>query len=464
MFVVTLRHDCSDGVAFSMALSLDPSLARTIEGREFRAVDQTNDSTTGGNATDAPPGRFFRGWLADVLRRLRLVPRRHWGVVVLLIASGMLVEHWLHAHDAWQVGRFLSYRALMSLSRTGGPEPKHSVLVLIQDESYWDEPLAGRVPIRRDYLARLVRRLAEAEPQVIAIDFDLRGTASPEAAVEYAAYAAERAELLEVIREVAKDRCVVLPGTTRRTRSGEYHPDRAIYDHEARYDAPGILPVGELDRVRIGYIEGIEDIRTVPLSLPLHGGTHMPSFSLAIVGCFRPDLARRISDRHQGGFPYASYITPKRFKPVTLSSRQVLEKHGWRPLVQSRIVIVGAGWHSVGLSRGFLIDTHETPVGPLGGPFIHANYVEAMLDDRTFSPFPAEVLNVVEVVLVVFVAMALAIASKVGWKVLLVLGAGVGFFALNVVLVHNFGIYCDFLIPLVLIGSHPIVEHLLEVW
>jgi CHASE2 domain-containing sensor protein len=54
------------------------------------------------------------------------------------------------------------------------PEPNFTKIVLIEDDEYWSPTLGGRRPIKRDYLAKLIDKLASLQSQVIALDFDTR--------------------------------------------------------------------------------------------------------------------------------------------------------------------------------------------------------------------------------------------------------------------------------------------------
>ncbi len=53
-------------------------------------------------------------------------------------------------------------------------EPRFVKVVLIDDDEYWKGEPSGRRPIKRSYLAELVRALDDADAATIALDFDLR--------------------------------------------------------------------------------------------------------------------------------------------------------------------------------------------------------------------------------------------------------------------------------------------------
>src|SRR5713226_8565652 len=49
---------------------------------------------------------------------------------------------------------------------------------------------------------------------------------------------------------------------------------------------------------------------------------------------------------------------------------------------RDRIVLIGGAWHQYGMNRGPLVDTHHSPVGEISGLYLHANYIEALLDEK----------------------------------------------------------------------------------
>ncbi len=55
---------------------------------------------------------------------------------------------------------------------------------------------------------------------------------------------------------------------------------------------------------------------------------------------------------------------------------------------RTRIVIIGGEWKEAP-GRSEIFDSHETSVGPMAGMYLHANYIEALLDDRYMKEVPA---------------------------------------------------------------------------
>jgi len=59
---------------------------------------------------------------------------------------------------------------LQVMQRMPMNQRRHATVILIGDKEYWGPVLAGRSPLRRDYLAQLIDRLDQADASLIALD------------------------------------------------------------------------------------------------------------------------------------------------------------------------------------------------------------------------------------------------------------------------------------------------------
>src|SRR3569623_429399 len=149
--------------------------------------------------------------------------RRHWAVVIVLIYFGGRIGHYLETNEQLFEVRYFLYQWFQNAS----PWPLYSrdtVVVLIDDETYWKREPAGRVPINREFLAKLVKKVAEARPAIIALDFDLRSpdpTGKETATTgdgsvtlcEREEYVEETATLLKTLQALSASCKIVLPRT-----------------------------------------------------------------------------------------------------------------------------------------------------------------------------------------------------------------------------------------------------------
>jgi len=357
--------------------------------------------------------------------------------IAIVVALGLYVEHQLNERQYWIAERYSLYQALQGLTPRK-PRPQRTVLVLIGDDEYWKDRLAGRVPIKRDYLADLVKKIAEAGPAVIALDFDLRSPSPDGNPVEAPDFKAETEQLLGAVNEASQRQLVVLPKAIGTNANGEYVSASDIY-RDYKFDP---------NRVRTGYIALADDTRIVPLySIDLNGHP-LDSFSQAIARAYD---APAVEEQTNGeSLPYGSFVTAESFPHI--SAAQVLAGDpAVKEKLAHRIVMVGGRWHSQAYETGALIDSYDTPLGVIPGVFIHANYVEAVLDSRLYRDVSGWRLALVEIFFSGFVATIFLIGIGPFYKLL-----SIPLIALGLVLFSYFclvllGVFFDFFIPVLLV-------------
>lgn len=409
-------------------------------------------------------------YLSLINRRLRslltTVPggTRHWVTVIVLIALGVMAGHWLGERDGlirlrYQISK-LQQQVFSPLTRKAGAE--RTRLVLVGDDEYWKgEELARRVPINRGYLARLLRSVAAANPEVIALDFNLSSPAPDGSLRENRAYMAETEQLVVALDEIARvprGPIVVLARTIDESPDTDrYVAQSAVYDG---YGLPG-------NRTRSGYIELPYDLRQVPLPVELVDGSELDSFSSAIVRATGAERALELAEAGEGELPYGSFLEASSFH--TYPARRVLEED---PEVlddlEHKIVIIGAGWSQFAHGVGGPVDTTVSQIGRVQKVYLHANYVEALLnpESRIFRPLPEWLAIAIEVVLSLVIALlfALRLSHRLSHRKTLlgVVAACAMVIVVAYFVYQNFGLFFDFLIPLVLLVAHSVYEKVME--
>jgi CHASE2 domain-containing sensor protein len=386
------------------------------------------------------------------LRELREKGGRYWLTVLLLLVAGVWVGHWLGEQNLWIELRYRIYPAFQALT----PEdeyPRRTALVVIDDDDYWKGELAGRSPLKRDYLARLVRALDAADPRVIALDIDLRSPLPREGTEELPEYRAETEELLAAIKDVSHRRPVVLASFLA-DEEGGYALAPSVYD---RYDFAG-------GRVLKGFTALPRDLRQVAVYAGLKGGARADSFAAAVV---RPLDERALG--HEGGegeLPYGTYYHTKDFP--RRSARQIIQGDpaALKEELGDKIILVGGGWHqsfyrgeeSGGEGDEDRVDRYFTPVGYIQGVYIHANYVEALLNHRVRKPLWGGVAALIDVLCSVIMAVIFALELPIRSKLVRVLVLCLLLVVLSYFLWQNLGFFFDFFIPVVLLGAHALLE------
>jgi CHASE2 domain-containing sensor protein len=323
----------------------------------------------------------FRSWLSRSYENLSAKGRHYWLLAAFLLPAGMLVGDFLGDQSIWVTTRYYVYNILQKApSAHPLKSSTRTVVVLIGDEDYWKGELARRTPLKRDYLARLLLKLDQTNPAVIALDVDLGSQTADKTVIEHPDYQAETKELLTAIKSVSRNRPVVLPRTLFMDDfssgvSPELTSDTDSYEAEPTvFDGYNF----ESDNVLTGYVSLPYDVRQVPLTLRLKDGRDQDSFAAAIVKRLDRSALQDAQSSDKTALPYGTFISPSGFTQI--SAKQVFESEPdtLKPWLAANAVLVGGAWHQNSFERGRKVDTHLTPAGEIGGVFVHANNVEAL--------------------------------------------------------------------------------------
>lgn len=408
---------------------------------------------------------------------------RHWAVAgAILVAASLATPYVDEALNLVRL-RYWLYQELAALAPRA-LEPHYARVLLIGDDEFWKGAPEGRRPIKRDYLAAIVRALDAADVSVIALDFDVR-LGDPEAQVRPGAleaitpsYRAETEQLMQAIAAAADKRPIVL---SKAIWFGERDPDarRFIadiyqpygictgFDAKGHWRNPGVPPAFVLTpaaqrNISCGYIALPYDMRRLPPPIEIEGqDSTLDSFSLAIAKAHDADRFAAAGARAY----YGSYIAEATLKNahVTFSAGDLL--HGndavradLRRELQHKPVIVGGDWHLTQYGLGSVVDIHETPIGWINGAVIHENFVEAMLDGRSYAYVPAWLLDTLEVMF--GVAAALVFAAYSGFRVKLLVFAifTLGLVFIQWLMLQLFGTFFEAFLPLLALWLHSVIE------
>lgn len=417
--------------------------------------DQTNSAAQG----------FVPG---PILSKLIAKGWSHWIIAVLVLILGMVITRYADEYLRLdELRNALSQKLLQWYWRP--LEPRVVRLVLIGDDEYWRGALAGRVPIKRDYLARVVEALDSANASLIALDFDMR-LPDPRELTDFPDYRQESELLARTVVAVAHNRKVVLSKTIRRAGAGTYRLEPDLYQlfgicsqlsPSGRWQHAGTpqLPIDAhaANNINCGYIALTSDKRELPNQVPIIGGLNLDSFSLAITRAHNPRIAAEIA----GAVRYGSYIPPGKLDdPGTVYSAHDLLQGNPETLaaLNGQVVIVGADWSTLADGRGGKIDVHSTPVGPMSGTKIHANFAEAYFDSRTYRRVPEVVTVAIEAALCMAAAVTFALIPGIGYKILALIGATAVLVLIEWITLHLLGLFLEVFIPFVGVWIHSLIE------
>jgi len=383
----------------------------------------------------------------DLLNRLGQKRTAYW---VRLIVTILLVQFLITWAD--KKGLITGYRygfyQFLQKTKPHKATDQNTVVITIDDDEYWMGKPQGRVPIKRDYLACLVEKLDAADAKVIALDFDLRSPAPDGKPVESPDYANETKMLLDTVKTVSSRRAVVLPRTIWQ-ENDEYVLNSDIYDG---YD------FGQGASVFKGYIGLPYNRLKIPLTVKLKGAAPLDSFSMAVVRAFRPKALNSLPKTADA--IYGSFIKMDDFDHKSAHEVLAGNAHDLQEAVSGHLVIVGGAWSRWAYRVGTTIDSHETPMGPMPGVYLHANYVEAMLDGGTYPPLGERAVQLIEWLAIAFMAIAFAIAHT-AWKIGVVLGSWIVLGLVSYFSFINLGVVFDLFVPALSVTLHWAFE---RVW
>jgi CHASE2 domain-containing sensor protein len=392
----------------------------------------------------------MKEWIAKQGKALGQKKWSYWVRAAVVVIIGVILGDRLSESNLWLEQRRTTYRLLHKLIPRES-HPKWVALILIEDDEYWLGALAGRTPVRRDYLARLTRSAISGNPALVALDFSLRSPSPDGNPIEHSDYQQETEILLNTIREIGLKCPVVVSKTLGPEENDGYTTDSDIYD---RYDFSGAT-------VLKGYITLPFDERLVPaVPMPLQNGGKLDSFAGAIVRGVHPEL---LTDGKDAGetLPYGDFIDLEKF--VRVSARDVLRNDpATLSALAHRLVIIGAHWHSDALGRWDFIDLHGSPNGEMPGVALHANYVEAILDSRLHAGWNSVVLHIIEGLGAALVVFAFALEIRPMIKALTVIALACVLIVVSAFSLLVLGLVFDFFVPVVSAIGHGLFERVLE--
>ena len=391
---------------------------------------------------------------------------KHWLRFAALLAVGSWIGHVLSESNRFTAWRYWLYAKQVAFQRHGPVYPRHTALVLLDDEDYWSLDYQARSRYKRDKLAALLDRLNAAGVNTVAFDVFLDSPFPDKPAYDFPDYVAEDAIFFDAIRRMcAAGRHVVLA-----TEYFGQEPGQAtvppLKQAPSLYEP--LLP--SLPCVSSGHIDVPDDLRKIPGIVTMADGHSIDSMSLAITKLSDPIAYEMLVSDADRGFRFGRYLSPEDFRTrnghqFIFNGRQIqtMELNQLRQALADRIVIVGGHYHSGAYMTGEFIDMFNSPSGIEPGAMLHANYVEAMRDpNSTFTPISDHVAEVIEWTLALILAFISALEVHVGWKWLGFVTSFVASMVLTYVLLQNLGLFLDFFIPIVMIVAHTMVEEILD--
>lgn len=323
-----------------------------------------------------------------------------WGraltVLLIVFAANLVIEFgvltsvfpWLHKVQ-------LRSHQLLFWMLPRPASSKWARMVVIDDELHQQL----KEPTDRRYLAELVRNAAKGDAAVIVLDIALtvpkglrEGEDSP-----------ERKKMDDDLKNAIFDAAklgvpVIVPCWMDRNGGKEtvipsIYPDSEL---PLAVEKDGQSECAYLACARRGNVNPADDERKIPLRTELGIRSQCEdSLALAADTAYEEATDRRprtrekkmIADeiRHYD-YVFGGFLPEDRFQTIPIRELAAGSAGAMREC-RTRIVIIGGKWREA-LGQGRGVDIHETPAGPMAGVYLHANYIEALLDDRYMKEIP----------------------------------------------------------------------------
>ena len=292
------------------------------------------------------------------------------------------------------------------------------------------------------------------------LDVDLRAPHRTQPAFDFPDYETEDAALLAAVGRMCDAGRSVVLGTSVLLDGDDWVEAPSLFTpHRASYPC-----------LRTGYLQLPHDLRLVPGQLDLRGGEKLDSLSLAVVSLINPTAYRMAVSNDDRGFHFARYLSEADYQPADGRSYvfnwQQLKNadvNSVRRDIADKVVLIGGKWHVNAQGQGPTVDTFRSPVGPLPGVFLHANYIEALDGERgTFAPMSDTAAEVIEFSLAIALALVAAMEIHSSWKWSAFLTSLLLSVILTYVLLENLGIFLDFLVPVLILIGHTLVEEVMN--
>ena len=118
----------------------------------------------------------------------------HWGRFAVLMILGWFAGHALKRSPYLTDFRYWLYRHELQLQSRTTDYPRTTAVVVLDDSDYWGADLAGRSPLKRDRLAKILDTLRLASVNTVVLDVDLRSPDEREVTHDGRDYAGHRCE------------------------------------------------------------------------------------------------------------------------------------------------------------------------------------------------------------------------------------------------------------------------------
>jgi CHASE2 domain-containing sensor protein len=337
---------------------------------------------------------------------------------VLLIIGAICLVQRLEKRYAFLDWRYRLHQGIHTYAAKlrGKPLKDHNtIVVLIGDNEFWKGDYSGRTPLNKDNLGKLLLSLSTLKPRVIALDFNFCAQTPDGSVIESKVYKEETQKFVDDVKSASKECTIVLTKFLRVTWTADGPGYYGVLPN--RFDA---IDPNLKDVARFGHINLTHDFRVIPETIVAKDGSVVNSFSQAIAKAFLPPENDSDSDKDTAIYYCGAYLNKDQFMVHSADEIMNAKDAQLAQLKQDfagRIVIVGGAWNKYAAADPNdkytprdTVDSNEGPAGAMPAVFMHANWVESILAERTGRSFSDFWRSTIE-----FVVGLLSFLLFVGW-------------------------------------------------
>lgn len=337
--------------------------------------------------------------------------------VLLVMGAVWLIQQLekAHAFIAWRYRLHQGIHTYAAELRDKPLKDHNTIVVLIADNEFWKGNYSGRTPLNEDNLGQLLLALSKLKPRVIALDFNFCAQTTDGSVLESDIYKKESQKFVDDVKIASKE-CTVVLSRFLRVVWGACGPEYYVALPN-KFDA---IDPNLKDVVRFGHINLTHDFRSIPETIVTKDGSAVNSFSQAIVKAFLPPENDPDNEKDTAINYCGAYLNQSQFMVHSADEIMNAKDAQLEQLKEDflgRIVIVGGAWNQYlaadpndRYAPTNAVDSHVGPAGAMPAVFMHANWVESMLADRTGREFSEFWRSAIE-----FVIGVLSFILFVGW-------------------------------------------------
>jgi CHASE2 domain-containing sensor protein len=387
----------------------------------------------------------------------------HWVRFAILLVVAYFAGHALKKLPQLTGFRYWIYRHQIQMQHGAPDYPRRTAVVAIEDTDFWGPEFAGRSPLRRDLIAKILDKLRLAGVNIVVLDIDLRSPDPTLKNLDFETYKHEDDTLTDAIKAMCTAGQSLVIAASVRGKTIPVTKMPSIYSQKVANDPKAYSCMSE------GYIQLPFDLRQVPGQIAIANGPPLDSLSLAAVKIADPIAYNAAITHPERGFRYGRYLSESEYSAhgetrfrYSWSDLQGARPEDLRKELADKVVLIGGAWHTYANNQGPEVDQKNSPMGPMAGVFIHANYIEALYGERgTFAPVSDLSVELLELTLAVALALIGALEIHAGWKWGAFAASCAISFVLTYVLLENLGVFLDFLVPMFILIGHTLVEEFL---